>query len=269
MNSCSGERSHGMNLSGGQKQRVALARAVYNDADIYLLDDPFSAVDSHVCKQLFEKVIGPKGMLRKKTRIVVTHGVTYLPYVDRIIVMNNGEITESGTFKDLLNMKKAFAKFVVQHATENCLYSEIFRSDSDEKILSHDKHLSEELYKGSLRMNGANVVLAGQDAASSMIPLMRLSCGNTIMNCDEFSEPGSSIKPSEFINAERTDTGNVKKEAQIFIRTFGYPIGPRCLLLMEFRIFGKGTFILQYIAPLDCYNLLLLSWPILCCPLAA
>ena len=52
----------------------SLARAVYNNADVYLLDDPLSAVDSNVGKHIFEKVIGPKGVLRKKTRILVTHG---------------------------------------------------------------------------------------------------------------------------------------------------------------------------------------------------
>jgi len=56
----------GINLSGGQKQRVSLARAVYFNADVYLLDDPLSAVDSHVGKHIFDKVIGPRGKLRKK-----------------------------------------------------------------------------------------------------------------------------------------------------------------------------------------------------------
>jgi len=55
----------GINVSGGQKQRISLARAVYNNADLYLLDDPLSAVDSNVGKHIFEKVIGPKGMTRQ------------------------------------------------------------------------------------------------------------------------------------------------------------------------------------------------------------
>lgn len=58
--------TQGINLSGGQKQRVSLARAVYSDADIFLLDDPLSAVDSHVGKHIFEQVIGPNGILKSK-----------------------------------------------------------------------------------------------------------------------------------------------------------------------------------------------------------
>ncbi|XP_076093492.1 ATP-binding cassette sub-family C member 3-like isoform X1 [Mytilus galloprovincialis] len=105
-----GER--GINVSGGQKQRINVARAVYSNSDIYLLDDPLSAVDSHVGQELFKKVIGPEGMLRHKTRILVTHGVHWLPKVDEIIVMDNGRISERGTFQQLLQHNGPFAQFL-------------------------------------------------------------------------------------------------------------------------------------------------------------
>lgn len=89
----------GINLSGGQKQRVALARAVYSGADIYLFDDPLSAVDSHVGKHIFDNVLGENGILKGKTRLLVTHAIVYLPKIDDIYVMVDGEITESGSYK--------------------------------------------------------------------------------------------------------------------------------------------------------------------------
>ena len=73
----------GINISGGQKQRVSLARAVYNDADIYLMDDPLSAVDSHVGKHLFRNVIGNQGMLKHKVK---QNGVKMLRSIDRILL---------------------------------------------------------------------------------------------------------------------------------------------------------------------------------------
>jgi ATP-binding cassette subfamily C (CFTR/MRP) protein 1 len=112
----------GINLSGGQKQRVSLARAVYNNSDIYFLDDPLSAVDSHVGKHIFENLIGPRGLMKKKTRVLVTHGITYLPEIDNIIVLKDGEISESGTYKELLEKRGAFADFLVQHLQEG-IYS--------------------------------------------------------------------------------------------------------------------------------------------------
>ena len=79
-----GER--GVSISGGQKARVSLARALYTDADIYLLDDPLSAVDAHVSRHLFDKAIN--SFLRDKTRVLVTHQLQYLKDVDQILVLN-------------------------------------------------------------------------------------------------------------------------------------------------------------------------------------
>uniref|UniRef100_T1J4L1 ABC-type glutathione-S-conjugate transporter n=1 Tax=Strigamia maritima TaxID=126957 RepID=T1J4L1_STRMM len=112
-----GER--GINLSGGQKQRVSLARAVYSDADIILLDDPLSAVDSHVGKHIFDHVIGPNGLLRKKTRLFITHGIAHLQQVDTIVVLDKGEVTEVGSYNELIQNKGAFAEFLLNYVTEH------------------------------------------------------------------------------------------------------------------------------------------------------
>ncbi|XP_022715119.1 ABC transporter C family member 8-like [Durio zibethinus] len=103
----------GINMSGGQKQRIQLARAVYNDADIYLLDDPFSAVDAHTASVLFNDCV--MAALEKKTVILVTHQVEFLSEVDRILVMEGGNITQSGSYEELLMAGTAFERLVNAH----------------------------------------------------------------------------------------------------------------------------------------------------------
>lgn len=103
----------GLNMSGGQKQRIQLARAVYNDADIYLLDDPFSAVDAHTAATLFNDCV--TAALQNKTIILVTHQVEFLSKVDKIMVMENGEITQEGTYQELLQSSTAFQQLVNAH----------------------------------------------------------------------------------------------------------------------------------------------------------
>ncbi|XVF41371.1 hypothetical protein PTKIN_Ptkin01aG0275100 [Pterospermum kingtungense] len=107
-----GER--GINMSGGQKQRIQIARAVYQDADIYLLDDPFSAVDAHTGTQLFEECL--TGILKGKTILYVTHQVEFLPAADIILVMQNGRIAQAGTFEELLKQNIGFEVLVGAHS---------------------------------------------------------------------------------------------------------------------------------------------------------
>nr|XP_023018988.1 multidrug resistance-associated protein 4-like [Leptinotarsa decemlineata] len=92
-----GER--GVTLSGGQRARINLARAVYKEADIYLLDDPLSAVDAQVGKQLFEECIC--GYLKTKCVILITHQLQYLKNADYIYLLKDGRIHSSGTFNEL------------------------------------------------------------------------------------------------------------------------------------------------------------------------
>ncbi len=89
----------GINLSGGQKARVILARAVYADRDILLMDDPLSALDANVKKNVFQQLI--QGVCKDKTRVMVTHALDFLHLADRICIMNKGRITAQGTFQEL------------------------------------------------------------------------------------------------------------------------------------------------------------------------
>ncbi|XP_030747810.1 probable multidrug resistance-associated protein lethal(2)03659 [Sitophilus oryzae] len=115
-----GDRSmigdRGVTLSGGQKARINLARAVYKQADIYLLDDPLSAVDTHVGKKLFEECI--VGFLRNKCTVLVTHQLQYLKTVSKIYVMNSGKITNSGTYQEIRNSDGEFSKLFKDHVLE-------------------------------------------------------------------------------------------------------------------------------------------------------
>ncbi|EGD76178.1 hypothetical protein PTSG_00884 [Salpingoeca rosetta] len=105
-----GER--GINLSGGQKQRINLARAVYADRDVYLLDDPLSAVDAHVGRSIFDKCI--KGILEGRTILLVTHQLQYLPACDRVCFLENNRAAV-GTHDELMKSNTSYRKTIEQH----------------------------------------------------------------------------------------------------------------------------------------------------------
>ncbi|CAL4958524.1 unnamed protein product [Urochloa decumbens] len=106
-----GER--GINLSGGQKQRIQIARALYQEADIYLFDDPFSAVDAHTGSHLFKECL--LGALASKTVVYVTHQIEFLPAADLILVMKDGRIAQAGKYNDILDSGEEFMELVGAH----------------------------------------------------------------------------------------------------------------------------------------------------------
>ncbi|KAL6271327.1 hypothetical protein ACE6H2_028238 [Prunus campanulata] len=124
----------GINLSGGQKQRVQLARALYQDADIYLLDDPFSAVDAHTGSELFKEYI--LTALEDKTVIFVTHQVEFLPAADLILVLKGGRIIQAGKYDDLLQAGTDFKSLVSAHheAIEAMDIPNYSSGDSDQSL---------------------------------------------------------------------------------------------------------------------------------------
>ena len=92
----------GSNLSGGQKTRITIARAVYSDSDIYLFDDPLSALDSHVGEFIFNGLI--KEYLKNKTVLVVTHALQYVPMMSKVIYIDDGKIIFYGKPEDAMEL---------------------------------------------------------------------------------------------------------------------------------------------------------------------
>ncbi|XAR63315.1 Xenobiotic-transporting ATPase [Bertholletia excelsa] len=177
-----GER--GINMSGGQKQRIQIARAVYQDADIYLLDDPFSAVDAHTGKQLFEECL--MGILKDKTILFVTHQVEFLPAADLILVMQNGRIAQAGTFEELLKQNIGFEILVGAHnqALESVLTVESSSRASQNEIPEDDSGKD---------LTNAELVLAKQESEQNL--------------CEEITE-----KEARLVQDEEREKGSIGKE---------------------------------------------------------
>uniref|UniRef100_A0A3B3ZS50 Uncharacterized protein n=1 Tax=Periophthalmus magnuspinnatus TaxID=409849 RepID=A0A3B3ZS50_9GOBI len=202
----------GINLSGGQRQRVSLARALYSDADVYLLDDPLSAVDAHVAKHIFDHLIGPEGVLKGKTRILVTHGISFLPQVDNIMVMVEGGVSEMGSYQELLKQNGAFAEFL--------------RNYSLEDIIEEEASEEEELFPEDALSNHTDIVdnepTINEAKRSFLRQISIISADSEGARCRSVKRHGCSQKkhieaqekkPKELdklIQAETTETGKVK-----------------------------------------------------------
>ncbi|XP_069836112.1 ATP-binding cassette sub-family C member 2-like [Dendropsophus ebraccatus] len=201
----------GINLSGGQKQRVSLARAVYHDTDIYILDDPLSAVDAHVGKHIFEKVVGPNGLLKDKTRVLVTHGVSFLKHTDEIVVLVNGSVTETGSYKTLLANNGAFAEFLRTYAkqehakdSEPTVLLDIGEDDGGEDPIVHGAEVAGDIVTMTLRRENS----LHRRRLSSMNGTLRKSLKDVQK---EMGEDKTKIATGQqLIEKETVETGKVK-----------------------------------------------------------
>lgn len=241
----------GINLSGGQKQRVSLARAAYSGADIFFLDDPLSAVDSHVGKHIFEKVLGPSGMLGNKTRLLVTHGIIYLPEVDNIYVMKDGTVSESGSYNELLSKKGAFADFLIQHIQETIadddevldelkqkLESSIDDSDLRSKLERAISHRSESQSSDTGSTNG-KFSRQNSESTEEVNGLRRRSK-------DQPPKPTPEEEDKEkdtLIEQEKAETGSVKWPVyKHYFRSIGMVLSISTILLnLLFQGFSIGS----------------------------
>ncbi|XP_036386238.1 canalicular multispecific organic anion transporter 2 isoform X2 [Megalops cyprinoides] len=208
----------GINLSGGQRQRVSLARALYSEADVYLLDDPLSAVDAHVAKHIFDKVIGPEGALHAKTRILVTHGISFLPQVDNIVVMVEGRVSEMGSYQDLLKQNGAFAEFLRNYAMEDITEEEeatvaMIEEEGDfpdDALSNHTDMVDNEPVVNETRrqfIRQISVISAdGENPKKMSVRMRRCSERKHVEPQPEKKQP----QVDKLIQAETAETGRVK-----------------------------------------------------------
>jgi subfamily B ATP-binding cassette protein MsbA len=91
--------NNGINLSGGQKQRISIARELYKEVEILIMDEATSALDSETEKRIQENIEALKG---KYTIVVIAHRISTIKNVDRVILLDNGKIIETGTFSQII-----------------------------------------------------------------------------------------------------------------------------------------------------------------------
>lgn len=223
----------GVNLSGGQKQRVSLARAVFFDADVYLLDDLLSAVDCHVGKHVFDKVLGPNGILKNKTRVLVTHGIQYLPQVDHIVVLKGGQITESGTYKQLLKQNGAFSEFLREHVND-CL-EELAEQDTIQDIEDVVGEIETVARRCRLNSGGCSRRESGRASPTRRVTITEMETKES-MELADVKNVLESGEGSKLIQTERMETDGVKWS--VYIDYFRY--GGWIALILTLVLYGAS-----------------------------
>ncbi|XP_057593148.1 ATP-binding cassette sub-family C member 2 [Hippopotamus amphibius kiboko] len=235
----------GINLSGGQKQRISLARATYQNSDIYILDDPLSAVDAHVGKHIFNKVVGPNGLLKGKTRLLVTHSVHFLPQVDEIVVVGNGTILEKGSYSTLLAKKGLFAKnlktFVKQTGPEDEATVNEDGEEDDYELIPSVEEIPEDVASLSMKRENSLHRTFSRSSRSSSRRLKSLKDSLKTRNMNILKEEEEPVKGQKLIKKEFVQTGKVKFSIYLkYLQAIGW-----CSIL--FIIFGFVLYSVAFI----------------------
>ena len=222
----------GVNLSGGQRHRVALARACYQDADIYLLDDPLSAVDAHVGRHLMDQCI--TGLLDGKTRVLVTHQLQYLASSDAVIVLSKGgNVVEHDSYENLLSKGLDFHQFeVVESGDEDRVDEDGIDEDGiDEDGIDEDGVDEDGVDEDIVGARGGNVDDASEDAprkssdsvardgANQSEPSRTATGFNAVVLTDNDQANDDSGKGLKITKAEERAIGQV--EHRVYWRYFG------------------------------------------------
>ncbi|PAV65009.1 hypothetical protein WR25_08336 isoform B [Diploscapter pachys] len=235
----------GINLSGGQKARISLARAIYQNHDVYLLDDPMSAVDAHVGAQLFSAVIGPEGMLRNKTRILVTNELSFLRHSNLIVIIKDGKIEVEGSYAELMQqgaleqlLKECEMEEKERKKTEaesdDDMHRASFDEDSDGEIkpdLVSESPLIDNIL-GTSHMSTVSGIITRRRMSTSVMKKQKKRKQSMVRGSGAASAvTGTTADARQLTTAERVETGRVKYDT--YLNYFG-AMGMRIALLFIF-----------------------------------
>ena len=195
-----GER--GINLSGGQKQRVCLARAVYSGSGLFVLDDPLSAVDSHVAQHIFDKCI--MGAMAASTRVLVTHRVDLIRNLPHIVVLAHGTVAAQGTYAQLV--AQGVDMGVIEEAAEQDEDVDVDMCPESQSSTAADSH-----HQGAAENDGD---AAGSNGAQGVGVVSRVPSAKSAKSAGAGDEQEKAAEQEEqqLIKDEERETGLVNPE---------------------------------------------------------
>ena len=226
----------GINLSGGQKIRLTIARAVYNEAEIYIFDDPLSALDAYVGMNLFKEVFC--NYLQNKTVIISTHSLQYLNMFDRVIFMEEGKIKWFGPPKELTSQSfyEEFSKLIQNSKNEsdnskNNQENDNKKEKSIEGVPSEDSSSSE-----IIKIDSDNLTQKGKNRQYLDSFLFFLEYSGGLSFCVKVLISNIMWKISQLLSdfyiSKWAKEGDVKNKNEIHYKLFIF------VLISFFSIFG-------------------------------
>ena len=218
----------GINLSGGQKARVSIARALYSDSDIYLFDDPISALDAHVGRNIMNNCICD--YLKDKTRILVTHAIQYCNRADKIVYMKDGRINWEGEFSELekqdfykkmMIKKEKKANDLKNSRSGDISFVDVKEEDKSEEVIENiptgeRKTVNEEYKELKQQLDESSMQIENADQEKVVEPLLtghdEEKQVNLAEKIEEINKEGKKIIEEEKIDENASEPKDTSKE---------------------------------------------------------
>ena len=245
----------GLNLSGGQKARISIARAIYTDSEIYIFDDPLSALDAYVGMNLFKGVFNE--YLKNKTFIITTHALQYLNFFDRIFYMNDGKIEWIGTYNEIINQDfyAEFVKSIERKKSGEIKTEEKKKEEKEEKEEEEENTEEEESSKNNIikverKKSLLNLDSKDKISFSSLLTLIKYSGGFfyafRILSINILWK-GFKVYSDYYLSSWSSlpNLSSSENYNKLFIYTFISSCGIICILFRQ--VFMKEAYLLCYI----------------------